>query len=130
MERDQYAKQDSAPGREMTEREKYERDISILKAKAYAEAKVPANYSRSHETAGNSTTEAPGDPVGSADEEARHLLRKLINTKMTRTDYAQMEAAEAHYLRALFDSLPTKMSHDAAMGLKLLVRSYGNTPIR
>ena len=69
-------------------------------------------------------------PIGTADQEARYHLNTLISAKMNRIQQAQQDMTDAHYLQALMESLPTKMSHDAAMGLKILVRSYGNSPSR
>lgn len=131
MEKDSYV-----TGRDLTEAEVFARKVD--EAGQMAEAKVPYRNEggggspiSGHSVDQCSTRGCDTTPtVGTADQEVRYLIQKLVNLKETRIELAQQEAIEAHYFRALFDALPTKMSHDAAMGLKLLVRSYGNSPLR
>lgn len=120
MEKDSYA-----TGRDMTEAEVF--STKVEEARRMAE--MNATKKHSVDQCSTRVCDAP-NTVGTADQEVRYLIQKLINLKETRIELAQQEAVEAHYFRALFDALPTKMSHDAAMGLKLLVRSYGNSPLR
>lgn len=116
---------EDAPKREINDYELKQRLAGAYEEEAQI-FKATDNVSRSHETAACDF----GGPIRTVDQEVRYSLQNLINVKMTRIDRAQQEAVEAEYLRALFDSLPTRMSHDAAMGLKLLVKHYGNSPSR
>lgn len=121
------ARDDKDPtlGRDLTEAEVFAQRVK----EATQMAEMKQAESRLHRSADSTQgCYATEGAIGTADQEARYGLQSLINVKTTRIDLAQKEAQDAHYLRALYDALPTKMSHDAAMGLKLLVRSYGNTP--
>lgn len=71
-----------------------------------------------------------GDSALSPQDEAKRRLEHLIQTKRKRLEIVQQEAADMFYLQALLESLPTRLSHEAAMGLNLLTRAYGNTPLR
>lgn len=125
-------------GRDMAEKDIFEREVRRAKDAAKTAYPPPGyvggqtiNYSRSHEMAGTAAgyaTAEQAEPIRTADQEVRLMLQKAINIKETRIHQAQNEQTEAHYLRSLFDALPTKMSHDAAMGLKVLLRNYGNSP--
>lgn len=69
-------------------------------------------------------------PIGTADQEAKRHLENLIQVKRKRLESAQQDATEMFYLQSLLDSLPTKLTHEAAMGLNVLTRIYGNSPAR
>lgn len=60
----------------------------------------------------------------SPEEQAKHELTKLIAHNRARVNEIQVLIGEAIHLQALLDSLPTKLSFEAARGLKALVRHY------
>lgn len=68
--------------------------------------------------------EAYSDPTMTADQEARRMVRNVTRNVDSSVASLQNKLMELHYLTALFDALPSKMSYEAAQGLKILLRNY------